>query len=320
MSVRPSSSVAISVVIIAKNEARRIGDCIDSVRNLTDDIIVIDSGSTDRTREICAEKGARVFVHAWEGFSKQKNFGNNLARHDWILSLDADERLSPKLAENIRREFAAAPSCDAYTFHFKSFFEGKPVNFGAWGHDYHTRLFDRQKFSWNTDDVHEGLAANAPTRTGRLNGSILHFTIEHRSQLAAKNEFYTSLFADKARRGRKRIALHKVWFNPPWRFFRDYILRLGVLDGSAGGVIAFEGMRYTYLKYSKIARATGGYRKPYGFSACAAAAVLFFTVFALQNHNKHLNTIAQQTTLLATYDDNYEDYGVVLPVDDDGIA
>lgn len=324
MSVRPSSSVPISVVIIAKNEARRIGDCIDSVRNLTDDIVVIDSGSTDRTCEIAAEKGARVYFHRWEGFSQQKNFGNGAARHDWILSLDADERVSPKLAESIQNEFAAKPSYDAYTFHFRSYFEGKPINFGAWGHDYHTRLFDRRKFSWNSDDVHEGLCASSPTRTGRLGGLILHFTIEHRSQLTAKNEFYTSLFADKARRSGKRVSRHKAWFNPPWRFFRDYVVRLGILDGSAGWVIAREGMRYTHLKYSKIAQATGGYRQPnwLGLSGATAALVLCCLGFAHNYKTAPKNMAApfeQASTQLAS-DDNYEDGGMILPVDDDGVA
>jgi len=326
MSVRPSSSVPISVVIIAKNEARRISDCIDSVRNLTDDIVVVDSGSSDRTCEIAAAKGARVYFHCWEGFSQQKNFGNSLARHDWILSLDADERVSPKLAESIRNEFAASPSCDAYTFHFRSYFEGKPINFGAWGHDFHTRLFDRRKFSWNSDDVHEGLNASSPARTGRLSGLILHFTIEHRSQLMAKNEFYTTLFADKARRSRKRVSWHKAWLNPLWRFFRDYIIQLGILDGSAGWIIAREGMRYTYLKYSKIAQATGGYRQPNWLSLSATTAVFAFCcVVFIHNHNSAPKRLAipfeQASAQLASYDDdNYEDGGVVLPVDDDGIA
>jgi glycosyltransferase involved in cell wall biosynthesis len=324
MSAPTLPPLSLSVVIIARNEERRIGDCIDSIRALTNDIVVIDSGSTDRTCEICAEKGASVNHHAWEGYSQQKNFGNGLAKHDWILSLDADERVSPELADSIRREFANDPSCDAYTFRFRSFFEGKPVRFGAWNPDAHTRLFDRRKFSWNRDDVHEGLFGMSECRVGKLNGVVLHFTVESRAQLAAKTEHYTSLFAEKARREHKRISWRKVWLNPAWRFFRDYIARLGVLDGAAGWKIACEGARYTYLKYSKIARVTGGCRTPNWIDLGTAAAAFAITGYTLvpkiPRTPKHEQTIHQAFTQVAWYEDNYEDAGLVLPVDDDGVV
>jgi glycosyltransferase involved in cell wall biosynthesis len=336
MSVCNTSSLPLSVVIIAKNEARRIGDCIDSVRKLTNDIVVVDSGSTDRTREICLARGARVIEHTWEGFSRQKNFGNNLARYDWILSLDADERVSKKLASSIRHEFTGDPTCDAYTFRFRNFFEGKPVCFGAWNPDSHTRLFDRRKFSWNDADVHEGLIGTGEVQVGELSGNILHFTVESRAQLAAKTEFYTSLFADNARRNPQRISWRKVWLNPSWRFFRDYIFRLGILDGFAGWNIACEGMRYTYLKYSKIAAVTGGYRQPnwIGLGAATAALALTGLVFTpnrkpevASNHVQQpqveklgASNLEADSTQLASYDDNYEDAGVVLPVDDEGVV
>jgi len=334
MLARYPAPLPLSVVIIARNEERRIGDCIDSVRSLTDDIVVIDSGSTDHTREVCLEKGALVINHDWEGYSQQKNFGNVLAKHDWILSLDADERVSSKLADRIRREFAGDPTHDAYTFRFKSFFEGKPVRFGSWNPDAHTRLFDRRKFAWNCDDVHEGLCGVGECSVGELAGVVLHFTVESRTQFAAKTEHYTSLFAEKARREQKRIPWSKVWLNPAWRFFRDYFARLGVLDGEAGWKIACEGARYTYLKYSKIAKVTGGYRAPNWFERGTATIALVVAGYAftprdtsalfvtqhIQVQQKHETNSGHGVTQLASSDDNYEDAGVVLPLDDDGVV
>jgi glycosyltransferase involved in cell wall biosynthesis len=334
MSVSLSPSLPLSVVIIARNEERRIGDCIDSVRSLTNDIVVIDSGSTDRTREVCIEKGALVIHHAWEGYSQQKNFGNGLAKHDWILSLDADERVSTKLSDAIRRELTADPSYDAYTFRFKNFFEGKPVRFGAWNPDAHTRLFDRRKFSWNCDAVHEGLRGVGECRVGELDGVVLHFTVESHAQFAAKTEHYTSLFAEKARREQKRISWRKIWLNPAWRFCRDYFARLGFLDGEAGWKIACEGARYTYLKYSKIAQATGGCRAPNWIGLGTAVAALALVGFTRMPHAAPRSVQVQQVrvgqkdepvaspifTSIASREDNYEDAGVVLPVDDDGVV
>ena len=333
MSVRLASSVPLSVVIIARNEERRIGDCIDSVRSLTDDIVVVDSGSTDRTCEVAESHGARVVYHAWEGYSEQKNFGNGLAKHDWIFSLDADERVSVKLADSFRRELTAGPSCDAYRFRFKNFFVGKPVRFGAWNPESHVRLFDRRKFSWNSDDVHEGLQGAADCRVGNLEGVVLHFTIEERAQLAKKTELYASLFAQKVRQRKKSVSWAKIWLNPAWRFFRDYIVRLGLLDGAAGWKIAFEAARYTHLKYSRASDVSAGHRAPIriGFATAAMALALLSYVSVSRRASKPSHTLQARVESsdssaratrhqLAALDDNYEDAGVVWPLDDDGVA
>jgi glycosyltransferase involved in cell wall biosynthesis len=324
----------ISVIIIAKNEEHRIGDCIDSVRSLTNDIVVVDSGSTDHTREVALAHGARVAYHEWQGYSQQKNFGNYLAKYNWILSLDADERVSSKLAGSIREAFAAGPLHDAYTLRFRSFFEGKPVRFGAWNPEFHIRLFDRLKFTWNCDDVHEGLRGEDNTAIGRLDGVVLHFTIEERAQLARKTDLYASLFAQKARRKNKSVSWAKVWLNPAWRFFRDYVVRLGLLDGTAGWSIAFEAARYTHLKYNRIGNTSASRRTLIWFRlAGAVTAIALAANTALLPHAVSKLALAQQIRVekyepiasptlrqFVAVDDNYEDAGVVLPGDDDGVA
>ncbi len=246
----PSNPVSVSVVIIALNEEQRVGDCLDSVRGLSDDIVVVDAESRDRTCEICRAKGARVFERRWSGFSEQKNFGNAQARHQWILSLDADERVTPELAASIRREFAQGRlSRSAYSIRFRNYFGEREVCFGAWNPEWHVRLFDRGMYDWNTDEVHEGLRGMEGCVSGRLQGCIRHLTVNSRNELAAKTRRYSELFAVKLRRGGRVPGWAKVWLNPAWRFSRDFFLRLGVLDGAAGWAIAWEAARYTHLKY-----------------------------------------------------------------------
>jgi hypothetical protein len=246
----PADPVPVSVVIIALNEEERVGDCLESVRGLTDDVVVVDAESRDRTGEICRAKAARVFARRWTGFSEQKNFGNAQARHDWILSLDADERVTPELAASIRREFARGrPSRDAYAIRFQNYFGGREVRFGAWNPESHVRLFDRRKCDWNSDEVHEGLRRVEGSEIGRLEGCIRHLTVNSHVDLAAKTQRYSELFALKLRRRGRVPGWPKVWLNPVWRFGRDFFLRLGILDGAAGWAIAWEAARYTHLKY-----------------------------------------------------------------------
>lgn len=239
----------LSVVIIALNEEQRIGDCLASVSDLAGDLVVVDAQSEDRTAEVAAEAGARVLVRSWTGYSDQKNFGNDAARYDWILSLDADERVSSELAASIRREFERGPRHEAYAIRFENFYCGKVVRFGAWNPESHVRLFDRRKLQWNSDEVHEGLRAVEGTSTGKLAGQISHLTVTSPGQLALKTERYSALFAEKLRRRRRRPPWWKIWLNPLFRFFRDYFLRGGLLDGRAGFAIAWESARYTHLKY-----------------------------------------------------------------------
>lgn len=241
----------ISVVIISLNEERRMGACLASVRELTSDIIVVDAGSTDRTVEIATAAGARVFGRDWTGYSDQKNHGNERAHHHWILSLDADERVSAELASSLRIEWARGPQRDAYNLRFHNYFGASLVRFGAWNPEFHVRLFDRRKFDWNREQVHEGLRGEEGARVGKLAGCIRHHTVNSHAELAAKTECYSALFAEKMKRKGRQPSWPKVWLNPAFRFARDYLFYGGLLDGRAGLAIAWEAGRYTHLKYRR---------------------------------------------------------------------
>lgn len=249
-------TLPLSVVIIASNEEERIGECLDSVSRLVDDIVVVDAHSRDTTVAIAASKGARIFQRSWVGYSDQKNFGNDQARHDWILSLDADERISPELAESLRRTFVhGEPDRAAFAIRFQSYFGTRRVRFGAWNPEWHLRIFDRRKCDWNDVCVHEGLRGVEGFRVGRLEGVIRHYTVASRVELTGKMVRYSDLFAAKLRVCGQEPGWSNIWLNPVWRFARDYILRLGVLDGAVGFIIAWEAACYTHSKYVKARNA-----------------------------------------------------------------
>ncbi|MCU0341774.1 MAG: glycosyltransferase family 2 protein [Spirosomaceae bacterium] len=163
----------LSAVIITVNQAHKIGRTIEAVKTLTDDIVVVDSGSTDDTREVARAAGARVYERAWTGYSEQKNFGNDHAQHDWILSIDDDEVISPELAASIREAIETTPAFDAFDLPFRTVFCGQMIRFGGWNPESHVRLFDRTKIQWNTDAVHEGLTLKPQHRICKLSGYVL---------------------------------------------------------------------------------------------------------------------------------------------------
>lgn len=243
---------SLSVVIITVNQARKIKRTIEAVKTLTDDIVVVDSGSTDDTREVARMAGARVYERAWTGYSEQKNFGNDHARYDWILSIDDDEVISPELAQNIQATFSQRPSFDAYDLPFRTVFCGQLIRFGGWNPESHVRLFDRTKIQWNTDAVHEGLTLLPQHSIGKLQGYVLHYTVESPEQFAAKTDRYSTLFAEKGRKLGKKPNFVKRYLSPIFRFLREYVFKLGFLDGYYGWFIAKENARYTYLKYQKM--------------------------------------------------------------------
>jgi hypothetical protein len=239
----------ISVVIISLNEIRRLEACLESVRALTNDIVLVDSGSTDGTVERAQAAGVRVYHRRWTGYSDQKNYANALAVHDWVLSLDVDERVTPALIAAIQAEWRRGPRADAYDLKFVNFIGHRLIRFGSWNPEYHVRLFDRTKFRWNSDEVHEGLKAWAPVTINLLGGTIEHRTVESVAELANKTERYSALFAEKLRRLGRQPAWWKIWLNPGFRFCRDFVLKAGVLDGRLGFAIAWESARYTHRKY-----------------------------------------------------------------------
>lgn len=243
---------AISAVVITHNEEKRIALCLDALLRVTPDVVVVDSFSTDRTPDICQAKGVRFYQRTWTGYSDQKNYGNDLALSDWILTVDADEYLSSDLIEEIVETFKQKIEFDVCEIRIVSFFCGKRIRFGGWNPDFSRQIFNKRRIKWNNDTVHEGLTITPNHRIKRLRGHIEHFTVEKPEHYATKTELYSTLFAENAFRRGIRVPLVKAWLSALARFVSEYVLKLGFLDGIEGLYIAKENARYSYLKYRKL--------------------------------------------------------------------
>lgn len=240
-----------SVVIICKNEAGIIGDTLQNLQGLTDDIIVYDNGSTDGTQQLVRQFPVHLYEGPWEGFGKTKNRANARARYDWILSLDADETIDKELQNALQ---TCNPDSDKEVFQlaFRNYLGKKPLHFGDWGRDYHVRLFNRKMVSWDESAVHESLVLPADSEIKKLSGHILHRTWRDLDDYKAKMLRYAALGAEKYFRQGKKSSWFKQHLSPAFAFLRSYILRLGFLDGHAGYQCAVMMAYYTKMKYQKL--------------------------------------------------------------------
>jgi glycosyltransferase involved in cell wall biosynthesis len=242
----------LSAVIITKNEERNIGRCIDSLIGIADEIIVVDSGSTDNTELICKEKGVNFQFNEWKGYIEQKNYANSLAQHQYILSLDADEALSEQLRESILR-VKEDLSSDAYEMNRLTNYCGKWIRHGGWYPDIKLRLFDRHKFMWGGDRIHESMVARSEdVKTQRLAGDILHYSYYDIAQHVAQANHFTNMTAELAIEKGKNASLLKIMFSPVVKFIRDYFIKLGFLDGYYGYVVCRISAQATFMKYAKM--------------------------------------------------------------------
>lgn len=239
----------LSIVIIAKNEAASIGACLASAAGLADEIVVLDSGSADGTQAICEEAGARVVATDWPGFGEQKRRAVEAAKNDWVLSLDADERLTPELAAAIRLVLVQ-PACAAYRFPRRNRFLGRYLRHGEGYPDLSLRLFDRRRAQWSTDAVHEKVVATGPV--GRLDGDLLHDSAESLDTYLAKQNRYTSLAAEADYRAGRRASAGRLLLSPLVRFVKFYVVRAGFLDGIPGLVHIAIGCFNSFTKYAKL--------------------------------------------------------------------
>ena len=242
----------LSAVIITKNEERNIGRCIQSLKDVADDILVVDSGSIDRTEEICKEKNVRFHFHEWEGYKEQKNFANSLAKYPFILSIDADEALSDDLRASILglKENSQA---DGYEVNRLTNYCGKWIHYSGWYPDRKLRLFNRDKFEWGGEKIHEVvIPIQEDNKISRLQGDLLHYSYYSISEHISQANHFTDLTAELAVEKGKRSGLIKILFSPVFKFIRDYIFKLGFLDGYYGYIICRISAQATFLKYSKI--------------------------------------------------------------------
>jgi glycosyltransferase involved in cell wall biosynthesis len=245
---------SISATLITHNEARNIARAIRSL-SAADEIIVVDSGSIDDTRGIAASLGARVIANAWPGFAAQKQFAVSQAQHDWILSLDADEEFDPDAQAAILRWKAGEPAAAGYRFARRAFYLGRWILHSGWYPDYKLRLFDRRRGGWQGDFVHESAVVRGPVET--LGGEILHYTCDSIEEHRARIEFYTDLAAQEMILQGRRVGALRRALGPAWVFFSTYFIRLGVLDGRQGFLIAKMAARYVRRKYAKWAELCG---------------------------------------------------------------
>ena len=291
----------ISAVIITQDEERNIARCLQSLEGVADEIVVVDSGSTDRTQAICEEFGTQASIgtqasrlqnnspsptlifqfHPWEGYDRQKNYANSLASHPWILSIDADEALSPTLRESIlkvKEKLSDADSSTVFDVNRLNNYCGHWIHHSGWYPDRKTRLFHRDTMVWD-GTVHEELRPrkgvppctpaqpsvppctssqpNVPSCTF-LRGDLLHYTYYSVSDHATRQVKYATLAAQKAHEQGKRAHRTDLWLKPAWTFFRNYILRLGFLDGHAGFLVCRMAAFYTLLKYAHLLELTRG--------------------------------------------------------------
>ena len=245
---RDSPMPPISAVLITRNAASQLEACLDAV-SFCDEILVVDSGSTDETVAIAQRRGARVIATHWRGFGPQKQFAVEQAGNDWVLCIDADERVSEPLRDAIRAALAA-PAFTAYAFPRCNRFLGRYLRHGEGYPDWSLRLFDRRHARWSDDAVHEKVIADGAA--GRLHGDLVHDSAETLEHYLEKQNRYTTLAAQAAHARGKQAGAAQLLLSPTLRFFKFYVLRLGFLDGVPGLIHILIGCGSSFLKYAKL--------------------------------------------------------------------
>ncbi len=242
----------ITAVIITHNEERNIGRCLQSLQGVADDVVVVDSGSTDATESICRAAGVHFEYHDWEGYSGQKNYANSLVSDGWILSLDADEALSVKLRESLLAFKQSYPDKQSvYSFNRLTNYCGHWIHHCGWYPDSAVRLFPAGTVRWD-GLVHERLVLHSPFSTLHLRGDLLHYSYYSVEEHAQRQVHYASLAARKAYESGKRVGACGVWLRPGWNFIRNYFFKEGFMDGHAGYTVCRMAAFYTFIKYALL--------------------------------------------------------------------
>jgi glycosyltransferase involved in cell wall biosynthesis len=245
----------LTAILITYNEEHNLPRALASLEDLAEEIVVVDSGSTDRTCEIARRHGARVFRRAFRDFGDQKNFAASQATQEWILSLDADEELSPDLRASLREWKQREPHAAAYVFARRASYLGGWIRHSGWYPDRKVRLYRRDRARF-VGRLHEAVEVDGPA--GQLSGELYHYTVRTLDEHARKMEVYTTLAAEELfRAGRRRWRLAML-LAPLWAFVRTFVLERGFLDGYRGWLIARMAARYVFLKYRKLGRRVEG--------------------------------------------------------------
>lgn len=247
-----SYPVKLSATVITLNEEKKIGDCLQSLAGVVEEIIVVDSGSTDDTEAICRKFGVRFITHPFEGYVAQKNFAMDQASFDHVLALDADERLSDELTQSILKVKEDWGNVHGYSFNRFNNYCGKWIRFCGWYPDRKIRLWDKRKGRWGGEDPHDKVII-AKDKVTVLRGDLLHmayFSVdEHLQQM---HKFAMVAAKAKYRNGKKPVFLIHVLLNPAFKFFKKYILQLGFLDGYYGFVFCATSSALNFYKYLRL--------------------------------------------------------------------
>ncbi len=241
---------ALAVLILTKNEEENIVGAVENAKRVTDEVVVIDAGSTDRTTELAKAHGAKVAFRAWtDDFSAQRNFALGETEADWVLYLDADERMNDELVEDVKRVVATGALDAQYVMERRAVAFGKKFSHGDLGPDHVTRMFPREKVQW-VNQVHEHPECDLPVKT--LRGHLEHYTYKNWHAWEGKLCQYTTIWAEDAYRRGKRISVSGIFFHSLGGFFKTYFLQAGFLDGWMGLYTCFDHSFYTMLKYLKL--------------------------------------------------------------------
>lgn len=245
--------VKISAVIITYNEEEHLQKCLNSLIGVADEIIVVDSYSTDRTPEICAAFNVNFIEHKFEGYIEQKNYALSLAKYDYILSLDGDEALSEKLKTSIlkvKNNFIY----DGYYCNRLNNYCGQWIKHSDWYPDRKLRLFKKGSGEWKGINPHDTYTLKKELKSGKLKGDLLHWIYRDYKEHNLKVERFSTIAAEAYYKLGKKSSIWKIIYRPTWAFFKAYFLRLGFLDGLNGWIICIQSYNVTFLKYIKLYR------------------------------------------------------------------
>lgn len=241
----------LSLIVITKNAEEHIARCLKSVP-FAADVVVLDSGSTDGTVEIAKQNGARVFVEEWRGFGPQKQRATQLAKTDWILSLDADEALSVESQAELRALLASEPAPAHFAFPRLSFHMGRWIRHGGWHPDWQIRLYDRRRAGWNANQLHEKVEARDGSSPTRLDQSMQHWVFKNLQDQIQTNNRYSTLGAEELFQKGRKFSLFNLIVKPKVKFIETYVWKLGFLDGMPGFIIAVGAAYSVFLKWAKL--------------------------------------------------------------------
>ena len=252
---------SLSVIITCKNEEKNIRNCIESVLKIADELIIADSGSTDRTKKIASEYDCRIIEREYISAGNFKNWALPQAKNDWVMIVDADERVSPELSDEIQELLLSEPKFDGYIIFRKNHIYGHHVKYSGWGTDKVLRLFKRDLSRYKDMRVHSEVVVKTG-RVSRLKGKLLHYPFWNLHQVMQKHEMYVTWAAQDLWDKGKRANFLNLTFRPCWRFFRHYIIKRGFLDGMPGLIVSGISMYYVFLKYVKLWEMQHGQHQP----------------------------------------------------------